>query len=254
MNTNQELNYRLFIQIEEHFTRTEIKSEFSRYDDIKNGDVEKVRANIEEIKEHYYEGKGMLSDQLLRNNQYHFVIGTGIIARVCIDGGMTHNVAYTLSDIYIRRCDRCTKPEEIIELTGIMMMDFTERMREIRKADSVSLHVRRTVDYIYRNLNQNLTLQMAAEHEKLDPSYLSKLFAKEMNIPVKAYILKAKITTAQNILVFSDFSLSEIAVSLGFSSQSAFSAAFRKITGMTPFQYRNRYTEVYALHQEISES
>ena len=254
MNTNKELNYRLFVQREEDFQRTEISSEFSRYDDIKNGNVEKVRANFEEIRQHYYEGKGQLSDDLLRNNQYHLAIGAGIIARICIDGGMRHNIAYTLSDIYIRKCDRCRDPEEIIELTGEMMLDFAERMREVRKTNSVSLHVRRTIDYIYRNLGTNLTLKMAAEHEKLDPSYLSKLFAKEMNIPVKAYILKAKITTAQNILVFSDFSLSEIAVSLGFSSQSAFSAAFRKITGMTPFQYRNRYTEVYALHQEISES
>lgn len=248
MNTNQELNYRLFIQIEEDFKRTEIKSEFSRYDDIKCGNVEKVRANFEEIRQHYYEGKGRLSDHLLRNNQYHFAIGTGIIARVCIDGGMKHNIAYTLSDIYIRKCDQCRKPEEIIELTGVMMLDFAERMRGIRKADSISLHVRRTVDYIYRNLNEALTLQMAAEHENLNPSYLSKLFAKEMKMPFKTYILNAKITTAQNILIFSDFSISEIAASLGFSSQSAFTAAFHRLTGMTPMQFRNRHSDEYALH------
>ncbi|MBR4201773.1 MAG: helix-turn-helix transcriptional regulator [Oscillospiraceae bacterium] len=253
MNTNRELNYRLFIQIEEEFKRTEIKSEFSRYDDIKRGNVEKVRANFEEIRQHYYEGKGRLSEQLLRNNQYHFAIGTGIIARVCIDGGMKHNIAYTLSDIYIRKCDLCSKPEEVIELTGAMMLDFAERMREIRKSDSVSLHVRRTVDYIYRNLNENLTLQMAAAHENLNPSYLSKLFAKEMKMPIKAYILNAKITTAQNILTFSDFPISEIAASLGFSSQSAFSTAFHRLTGMTPFRYRNRYSEEHALHSLTAE-
>ena len=68
-----------------------------------------------------------------------------------------------------------------------------------------------------------------------------------MGIPIKAYILKAKISTAQNILVFSDFSIAEIADSLGFSSQSAFAATFRKITGLTPLQYRNRYSEDYSL-------
>ncbi|MBQ3856481.1 MAG: AraC family transcriptional regulator, partial [Ruminococcus sp.] len=96
MNTNKELNYRLFVQIEEDFHRTEISSEFSRYDEIKNGNVEKVQASFEEIRSNYYEGKGLLSDDLLRNNQYHFAIGTGIIARICIDGGMAHNIAYTL--------------------------------------------------------------------------------------------------------------------------------------------------------------
>ncbi|MBQ3843035.1 MAG: helix-turn-helix transcriptional regulator [Ruminiclostridium sp.] len=247
MNTNRELNYRLFVQTEEDFHRTEIRSEFRRYDDIKNGDIEKVKQNIKEIKAHYYEGKGMLSDSLLRNNQYHFAIGVGIIARVCIDGGMKHNIAYTLSDIYIRRGDKCREPQELIELTGVMMTDFTERMAEIRKESGVSLHVRRTVDYIYENLHIPLTLEMAAEHERLDRSYLSKLFAKEMGMPIKAYILKAKVNTAQNILIFSDFSIAEIADSLGFSSQSAFAAAFRKITGLTPLQYRNRYSEDYSL-------
>ncbi len=248
MNTNRELNYRLFVQIEENFQRTEIGSEFARYDDIKNGDVEKVRENFEEIRLHYYDGKGTLSDNLLRNNQYHFVIGAGIIARICIDGGMKHNIAYTLSDIYIRRCDKCREPEELIELTGAMMLDFAERMAEIRKENSASLHVRRTIDYIYRSLGGKLTLQMAAEHEHLHPSYLSKLFSREMGMPIKAYILQAKITTAQNILTFSDFSIAEIADSLGFSSQSAFTAAFRRITGMTPFRYRNRYSEEHVLY------
>ena len=49
MNTNKELNYMLFVQLEEDFKRTEIKSEFSRYDDIKNGNVEKVKENYEYI-------------------------------------------------------------------------------------------------------------------------------------------------------------------------------------------------------------
>lgn len=252
MNTNRELNYRLFVQIEENFQRTEIKSEFSRYDDIKNGNVEKVKDNFKEIKNNYYEGKGMLSDSLIRNNQYHFAIGTGIIARICIDGGMNHNIAYTLSDIYIRRCDKSRTPDEIIDLIGEMMLDYAQRMHEIRKAESVSLHVRRTVDYIYNNLGEHLTLEMAARHEKLNPSYLSRLFAEEMHISIKSYILKAKITTAQNILAFSDFPISEIAASLGFSSQSAFSAAFRKLNGITPMQYRNQYGNGSPIHSEMS--
>lgn len=247
MDTNRELNYRLFIQSEENFERTAIKSEFARYDDIKMGDIEKVKRNIIDIKAHYYEGKGMLSDDLLRNNQYHFAIGVGIIARVCIDGGMKHNVAYTLSDIYIRRADKCREPQEIIDLTENMMLDFTRRMAEIRKESGMSLHVRRTVDYIYENLNIPMTLKMAAEHEHIDPDYLSKLFSKEMGMPIKAYILRAKITTAYNILIFSDLPMAEIADSLGFSSQSAFAAAFKKITGMTPREYRNRYSEEYSL-------
>ena len=50
MNTDKELNYRLFIQTEEEFVRTDIKSEFSRYDAIKSGDTERVKENFARIK------------------------------------------------------------------------------------------------------------------------------------------------------------------------------------------------------------
>ena len=82
MNTNKELNYRMYLQREEEFIRTDLKSEFSRYDDIKNGDVKKVKENFDEIKKNYYKGKGVLSDNPLRNNIYHLVIYAEIIARV----------------------------------------------------------------------------------------------------------------------------------------------------------------------------
>ena len=82
---------------------------------------------------------------------------------------------------------------------------------------------------------------MLAEREGLHPSSLSKLFAKETGITVKDYIIRAKVTTAQNMLKYSDFSLSDISLALGYSSQSAFTASFRKMTGMTPKQYRDMY-------------
>ncbi|MBQ5316949.1 MAG: helix-turn-helix transcriptional regulator [Oscillospiraceae bacterium] len=250
MNTDKELNYRLFVQMEEEFVRTDIKSEFSRYDAIKNGNTELVRENFKNIRAHFYEGKGVLSDDKLRNTVYHFAIGTGIIARLCIDGGMKHNIAYTLSDIYIRRADTCKTPEEVIDLLGVMQLDFAQRMKDIR-VNNVSLHVRRAVEYIYQNLHEALTLRKVADYLHLNSSYLSKLFSKEMNETVKAFILKAKITTAQNILIFSDYPISAITQSLGFSSQSAFNAAFKKLTGMTPLRYRNMYSDEHSLAELV---
>jgi AraC-like DNA-binding protein len=239
MNTNKDLNYRLFIQREQEFVRTDIKSEFEKYNTIKYGDVEKVAENFKKIRKNFYAGKGTLSDNPLRNNIYHLVVAAGIIARICVDGGMEHDVAYTLSDIYIRKADVAKTPDEVIDLIEEMQLDFAARMKEIRKLDAVSLHVRRAVDYIYEHLHEALTLEKLAGNANLNPSYFSKLFAKETGSTVKAYIINAKVSTAQNMLRYSDFSLSDIAFSLGFSSQSAFTYVFRKTTGVTPGSYRN---------------
>ncbi|WP_415933897.1 helix-turn-helix domain-containing protein [Ruminococcus champanellensis] len=45
----------------------------------------------------------------------------------------------------------------------------------------------------------------------------------------------------KNMLAYSDFSYLEISLSLGFSSQSAFTSTFRRLTGMTPGKYREAF-------------
>lgn len=244
MDTNRDLNYRLFIQKESNFIRTDIHTEYERYATIRSGDVEKVRENFEKIKSNFDDGKGVLSDDPVRNTIYHLVVAGALIARFCVEAGMEQDVAYTLTDIYIRKADKCRSSAQVIDLLEEMQLDFAERMRDLRKADAISIHVRRTIDYIYNHLHELITLKELAEREKLNPSYLAKLFLKETGCTVKGYITQAKINTAKNMLKYSDFSLSDIALALGFCTQSAFTSVFRKNTGITPAKYRNiNYTD-----------
>ena len=59
-----------------------------------------------------------------------------------------------------------------------------------------------------------------------------------MEMIIKAFVTRAKISTAENLLRNSDFSCLDISLALGFSSQSAFISVFRKNTGMTPKKFR----------------
>ncbi len=239
MNTNRELNYRMYIQREEEFTRPDIRVEFSRYDEIRQGDVEKVRQTFESVRKDFFEGKGRLSDNPLKNAVYHLVVAAGVIARICVEAGLPHDESYTLSDIYIRRADVAKTPEDVVELLGAMQIDYATRMRRLRKGNTMSVYVRRAVDYIYDHLHERLTMELLAEKQRLSPSYFSRLFSRDTGITVKAYINRVKVSTAENMLVNSSFSVSEIALSLGFSSPSAFAAVFKKVNGVSPGEYRN---------------
>ncbi len=239
MDTNRDLNYRLFIQKETNFIRTDIRTEYDRYTTVSSGDVEKVRENFKKAKANFGEGKGVLSDDPVRNNIYHLVVCAAMISRLCINAGMEHDVAYTLGDIYVKRADKCTKAEDVLDVMEEMQIDFATRMKELRKVNAISLHVRRAIDYIYDHLHEPITLKELAEREKLSASYFSKLFVKETGFTVKEYITQAKVNTAKNMLRFSDFSILDISLSLGFCTQSAFTAVFRKNTGTTPAKYRD---------------
>ncbi len=241
MNTNRDLDYKLFIQRSDGFTRTPFQREFEQYIAIRSGDTEQVRRHFETIKPVFLDGKGNLSDDPVRNVRYHFIVSVAIISRFCVEGGLSHDTAYTLSDIYIQRADKCSDPYQIIDLMGEMQYDFAERMKALKKENVISIHVRKCIDYIYDHLHENLTINILAQYVGLNPSYLSKLFSRETGISIKEFVTKAKISTAKNMLKNSDFSFLDISLSLGFSSQSAFISVFKKNTGTTPKEYRSKH-------------
>ncbi len=253
MNTNRDLNYQLYMQKQNGFSRTDYYREYEQYTTIQAGDVEQVKQNFEAIRARFMEGKGQLSENPVRNLIYHFVISLALIARFCIEGGMSHDTAYTLGDVYIMRADKCTDCEMILDLFEQMQIDYAERMREIRKQSAISIHVRRCVDFIYENLHQNLTVNTLAKYEKLNPSYLSKLFKREMGIGMNEFIIRARVEAAEDMLRHTDYTYLDIALSLGFSSQSAFISVFKKYKGITPKQYRsiNYNSDVTTLFHQI---
>lgn len=239
MNTNRDLNYKLYIQKTDGFTRTPFNKEFERYMSIKAGNVEEVRSNFSKVRNDFLYGKGKLSDDPLRNIMYHFVVSAAVISRVCVEGGLGHDTAYTLSDIYIQKADKCKTTDSILDLLEEMLVDFAERMHDLKKENVISIHIRKCIDYIYDHLHEDLTVKQLGKVLGLNPSYLSKLFIKEKKMSINEFITRAKISTAENLLKFSDFTSLEISLALGYSSQSAFISVFKKINGVTPKQYRD---------------
>jgi AraC-like DNA-binding protein len=220
------------------FTRNPFERELNFYRTIQAGDVEGVKKLFENVRKDFSEGKGTLSLDPVRNMMYHFVTAVALISRFCVEGGLPHDVAYTLSDIYIQRADKMNDIEAILDLFAEMQVDFAERMKIMKKENIISIHVRRCIDYIYEHLHEDLTLSVLSEYVGLNQSYLSKLFAKETGMNVKAFVIRERVRTAENLLRNSDFSCLEISLALGFSSQSAFISTFKKLIGMTPKKYR----------------
>ena len=243
MDTNKELNYKLYIHKTTGFVRTSFNMEFERYAAVKNGNVEQVKKNLIEIKKDFLAGKGRLSDDPIRNIRYHVIIATAQVSRACVDGGMPHDTAYTLSDIYIQRADKCTSESKLIDILEEMQIDYASRMKMLKKEQVISLHIRKSIDYIYDHLNEQITVKHLSTHIGLNESYLSTLFKQETGSSITEFVHNAKIKTAENMLIFSDYSSSEIALSLGFSSQSAFIALFRRTNGITPKKFRDQYAK-----------
>ena len=223
--------------LEEH---RQIENELTFYDAIAIGNVEFVQANCNEKVFTNPEGMGKLSENPIQNIRYHFVVTTAMITRYCIHQGMEQEKAYSLSDFYILKMDKCHTIDEISKLHDVMCLDFCNKMNDIRNSQILSKPIVLCIDYIYSHIHYRITIAELAEYLKLSESYLSKLFSKEMGVPLSSYILDLKIEKAKNLLQYSDYNIVEIANYLSFSSQSHFISVFQKKTGLTPYKYRTK--------------
>ena len=124
-------------------------------------------------------------------------------------------------------------------------------MKDNKKKGVYSRQVSKCIDYIYDNLYKNISLEEIADNLKVNPNYLSKLFSKEVGISISAYIKKQRLQTAANMLRGSDYTISEIAGYLCFSSQSHFTNSFKHEFGMTPKKYRDTYTTKLAINKML---
>ena len=98
--------------------------------------------------------------------------------------------------------------------------------------------VRRVREYIRANLGRDIALAELADQVRLSPHYFSSVFKHTLGASPYRYVLRERIDEARRMLASERMSISEVALSVGFSDQSHFSQAFRKMTGTTPKRFR----------------
>lgn len=245
-NVQNELVHQQFIQREYGLSHPTYDSELAFYNLIKSGDVEALKAKKDFDNINVPE-RGTLSKNYIRNLKYHIIITLAMISRFCIEGGLDEKISYGLSDIYINRIDQAETEKALRDIHRELSFDFAERMQKVNSDRKISIHCIKAMDYVCDHLHEVITVKNVADFIGLDKTYLGKLFRKETGQSVAEYIRSQKIQTAQNMLLYSDFSCAEIAQYLAFATHSHFSDVFKKYTGMTPFEYRNRF---YRKHWE----
>lgn len=94
--------------------------------------------------------------------------------------------------------------------------------------------------YIKKHINQELTLNMVAEHFFYNPSYLSRLFKTKLNINYMAFVSEIRIRYALECLKESRYSINDVSLMCGYKSYKHFVKLFKNISQMTPTEYRKQ--------------
>lgn len=241
MPYNRELNSLIHGRFENSEIHLPYEGETYFYDLIASGNIEKIREIASEVKDpNMYENAsyGQLSSNPLRNAKYHVIISVALVTRYCISHGLDPELAYSMSDIYIKKIDEMPTCSDVIRLHGEMIMDFTSCMAQLPKNNVYSLQTIQAIDYVCSHYTEDINVDSIAAFLGINRSYLSRIFKENTGKSLGEFIRSERIKAACNMLKFSDYSCLQVAEYLHFSSQSHFISCFKKEMGCTPAKYR----------------
>jgi YesN/AraC family two-component response regulator len=99
--------------------------------------------------------------------------------------------------------------------------------------------VSQAIEFMERNLDRNLSLGKVAHLARLSKGYFGELFKQETGKIFRAYLKKIRIEKACRLLAGTGLEIKEVSRSVGYRDIQSFYHDFKKMTGMTPLEYRH---------------
>lgn len=106
------------------------------------------------------------------------------------------------------------------------------------KGGLAPLQVRRVIEYIDAHLTDELGILELAELADLSPHHFGEAFKSSVGTSPHRFVIERRIRQALHLLRDKDRSIAEVAMAVGFSSQSHFTTNLRRLTGTTPGRFR----------------
>jgi AraC-like DNA-binding protein len=110
---------------------------------------------------------------------------------------------------------------------------------ELSRVGLIDRRIRRSVELMHAQLEQDLSLKDIAAASYLSPFHFVRVFKKLTGTTPHAYLASIRTRRAQLLLAEANLSVTEISSRVGYSSPSHFTKAFRQATGLTPRAFRN---------------
>jgi AraC family transcriptional regulator len=134
------------------------------------------------------------------------------------------------------------------ESLALLILTEVVRQHALRRAalptadELSSPRLRRVTDYIEAHLGEDLSLLTLATEAGLSAVHFAREFKRVTGSAPHQYVLGRRLERSRALLARGDRSITEVALTVGFSSQSHLTTAFRRVYRTTPAAYRNERT------------
>lgn len=207
---------------------------------VESGDIKWMQSFLNQpVLSHGME-PGELASDTLRSIKTTFIMSTSILSRAALKGGLDYTTILTLCEDYFLLVNRLNSYQEVMNLIRHMFLDFTTRVAKVKSAPADDLLVKRCCRYIHANLSRKITAADLAKVLHRNPDYICRHFRQTTGLTISDYISRERVAQAKQLLTDTDLPIAVIASHIGFSSSQYFYTVFKKISGITPGEYRSK--------------
>jgi AraC-like DNA-binding protein len=132
--------------------------------------------------------------------------------------------------------------EAYVATIFVRMMRRQKRLRHVQKGGLAPASLNRVIQKIEDELTEAISLNDLAKVAGLSVPHFCRAFKQSFGHPPYEFIIRRRIERAKEYLRGSDMTVTEIALSCGFSSSSHFSNTFRREAATSPLEYRAAWT------------
>jgi AraC-like DNA-binding protein len=139
------------------------------------------------------------------------------------------------------RIQQCENWQEIEELVCMLLDRLQALGEEKRSHRGKNDTLERVLVYIREHYhNRDLSLDYLGEHFHLNPTYISRLFKDHAEGSFIDYLIKIRIEASKELLKDWSLKISDISDAVGYANSRSFLRTFKKMTGLTPSEYREQ--------------
>jgi transcriptional regulator GlxA family with amidase domain len=111
------------------------------------------------------------------------------------------------------------------------------------QSDHTDEDIKKAQNFIENNFHERITIDELSNKIAVSRRSLERRFKRATNNTISEYIQRVKIEAAKKSFETSRKNITEVMLDVGYSDTKAFRGMFKKLTGMTPFDYRSKYNK-----------
>lgn len=155
-----------------------------------------------------------------------------------VESSVDHQSLVALKNKYLEQFHRtkCTHEMDLIAMD--MFSGFALHAKLSMQIESYTELIQKAIVFIYEHSKAKISLKDVAAALHVNACYLSSIFKKETGKSLTVFITELKVEEAKRLLESTAFPITTICYEIGFDNPSYFTEVFKKVTGMTPKDYK----------------